>query len=170
MRLVHHHHRGWIARDELTELAGFETFRGDVENPDRAPRRVAQDALLLLRRNGAVHAGGRHAPLRQRVHLILHQGDERGDHQSIPGTHQDRQLVAQGFARPRRHDHAQVGPREDLADHLLLSVKKAGESEIFFQCLVHNPCEYTLRGRHVNGGDRKSCGTTEAKHMFSIKD
>ena len=57
--------------------SAFEPFRGEVEEPNFAALDVRPACVHLVGREGAVEIGGGDPTAMQRVHLILHQGDER---------------------------------------------------------------------------------------------
>ena len=54
------------------------------------------------------------------VHLVFHEGDERGYHNSRSLHDQCRQLVTQRFASPRRHQNEGIVPGYQMPDNLLL--------------------------------------------------
>ena len=54
------------------------------------------------------------------VHLVLHQGDEGGDDDGRSLHHQGRQLIAQGLAAPRGHEHERVAAGGQVPDNALL--------------------------------------------------
>ena len=85
---------------------------------------------------GIEEAGG-HASFVQRVHLVLHEGDERRDDQrdAAPGplAGDGRNLVAQRFAAARGHEHQRVAAARDVFDDVLLLPPEAGVAEDFAQ-------------------------------------
>ena len=78
---------------------------------------------------GAVEISGPHTGLNQRPHLVLHEGDQGGDNQGDAGQHKGGHLIAQGFARPGRHDAQGIPARHDMIDELPLSGAKGGVAE-----------------------------------------
>ena len=75
------------------------------------------------------------------VHLILHQGNQRADHQSNAIHHQRRELIAHGFASTGGHDHKRVTSIEDAVDGFFLLTLEFVESKKLFQRLLR---------RHLN--------------------
>ena len=90
---------------EQVELAGPELLLDDLARP------------RVLRRVEEVRAD---AELAQRLHLVLHERDERRD--DHPGARPDQRgdLVAQRLAAAGRHQHERVVARDDVRDDLLL--------------------------------------------------
>ena len=67
------------------------------------------------------------------VHLVLHQGDERGDDDGRSFHHQGGELVAQGFAAARRHQDEGVAPVDQVPDDALLVTLERIEAEEVLQ-------------------------------------
>ena len=74
----------------------------------------------LLPGEGAVEKGGGHPGAGEGGHLVLHQGDQGGDHQGDPGQQQGGHLVAQGLAPAGGHHPQHVPAGQDGPDELLL--------------------------------------------------
>jgi hypothetical protein len=81
VRLVHGEERDFDACQRIEETLGAEAFGRDIDE-FVFPAAHAVEALLLLRpgERGVDHGGG-DAAGGERVHLVLHQRDERGNHQ-----------------------------------------------------------------------------------------
>ena len=54
------------------------------------------------------------------IDLVLHQRNQRAHHDGGPLLKQCRELVAQGFAAPRGHDHKNVASFHQAGDNALL--------------------------------------------------
>ena len=67
------------------------------------------------------------------IHLILHQGDERGDDDSRSFHQQRWQLVAQGLTATRRHQHKGVITIQQIPDDALLISLEFVESKVLLQ-------------------------------------
>ena len=134
VRLVDDHDRGRRGGEEAAEEIRVEPFRRDIEKLDFSACRRIGRPRLFGEWDRAVDEGGRDVFFQQRIDLVLHQRDERRNHDAVTRTHEDRQLVAERFSGAGRHDDAEVAPGEDLFDHLLLIVEKAVESVIIFEC------------------------------------
>ena len=99
---------------------------------------------------------GRHCnlPLPHGRHLILHQRDERGNHQGQPWQESRRELVAQGFSLSRRHDGQGIAPGQHDADDLLLARTKRRKAELFLKLSsqrFHGEAELKgWNGKHID--------------------
>ena len=71
------------------------------------------------------------------IHLVLHQGDERGDHDGRPGHEQRGKLIAEGLPSTRRHEHEGVVSGDEMAHDLLLVGLEGVEPEEFLQLGVY---------------------------------
>ena len=66
------------------------------------------------------------------IHLVFHQGDQRGDDDGRAGHQQSRQLVRQGFSSSGRHDDKSVVTGHQALDNLLLLTFEGVKTEVFF--------------------------------------
>ncbi len=82
-----------------------------------------------------VQVGGAHPVLDQRGHLVLHQRDERRDHDGGAGAQQGRDLIAQRFAAAGGHQHQRVSAARHVLDDGLLGATKALKAKDFLQYL-----------------------------------
>ena len=71
------------------------------------------------------------------VHLVLHQSDERAHHDRRSLLNEGRQLVAEGLASTRRHDHEDVLAVHQAVDHLFLLALELIKTEEPGQTLLH---------------------------------
>jgi hypothetical protein len=69
----------------------------------------------------------------QGVHLILHEGDERGDNDGEAGPDEGGELEAEGFAAAGGQDGHNIPAGEGIADDLLLERPEGTETEDLFQ-------------------------------------
>jgi hypothetical protein len=95
--------------------------------PER-PRGIDALAGLACTEAGIDVAGG-NAVVSQQPHLILHQRDQRRDHDHDAGPQQRRQLVAQGLAATGRHHRQQIAAGEGVEHHRLLTGPETIEAE-----------------------------------------
>ena len=129
MRFVDGEQRDSSARELREEALVVETLRRDVQELERAGAEPIEDLTLL----GGAQA--RIEPLRvdsaplQEVDLILHQRDQRRDHDRHPLQQQRRQLIAEALARPGRKDRERRSACEQCLDDLLLPGAKGIEAE-----------------------------------------
>ena len=128
--LVHGHQRDGNFPGESGKSLAAQALRRDIQQlvgPLIGPAVHQPD---LVRGQRAVEVGGVHPGLPQGGHLVLHQRDEGGDHQSDPGQHQSGDLVAQGFSASGGHDPQDVPPGENRTDQPLLTRAEAVIAEI----------------------------------------
>ena len=67
------------------------------------------------------------------IHLILHQGNQRGDDDGCAWHYQSRELEAHGLASAGRHQHKGVLPGQKIKDNLFLVALEGIVSEEFLQ-------------------------------------
>ncbi len=129
---------------ELGVLLLGEALGRHVEDL-RAPfRDVLAHTERLVAGEGAVEEMGDAlllAEAAQRVHLVLHERDERAHHDGGAIHHERGQLVAQALAATRGHDDEGVAPVEDALDDGLLFPLELLEAEELLERLL---------GRQVN--------------------
>ena len=133
VRLVDHHRLRRAVLQKILKKRRLKPFRRNVEQFDRSGGGGVGDPALFRERYDAVDEGGGDSPLGQGVHLILHQRNQRGNHDAVSGAQEQRQLVAERFPCPGRHDDAEIVPRENLPDNLLLVGEKSIKSEVPLQ-------------------------------------
>ena len=75
-----------------------------------------------------VEEGGAQPSLGHGVDLVLHQGDERGDHQRRPAQQPGRELVGQRLAGAGRHHADAVPPGQHRLDDLALAGPESRDS------------------------------------------
>ena len=118
----------------LEEAGGREALRRDVQQahlPSRGggDRPAVRGCVLLgVDQRGA---GGRD-PL-QRLHLVLHQRDQRRDDDRQVAAHERRELVAERLPGAGRHDHEHVAAGQRGGDGLGLAGPEVLESEVLLQ-------------------------------------
>jgi hypothetical protein len=96
-----------------------------------------------------VEERGAHADGGQRIHLVLHQGDEGRDHHARARPHQRGDLVAERLAAARRHEHERVAALHDAVDDgRLLAAERL---------VAEDPVQDLERGS--GGGDHDLQGT-----------
>ena len=86
----------------------YQPFRGDVQHVQLALEQGVFQGPLLLHVQGGIEKAGFDAQCLERIHLVLHQRDQRADHHPDAGAHQCRNLVAQGFAAASGHQHQSI--------------------------------------------------------------
>ena len=119
---------------QIFEKAGqHQPLRRDVEQPEFAVVQSAQARTRFAGGERRIQKGRRHARRLQRVHLVLHQRDERRDDHREPGPHERGELEAERFAAAGRQHGENVPARQRVADDFLLQRAKGTEAEELFQ-------------------------------------
>ncbi len=70
-------------------------LRGQVEELHAVSPELRYVRPVLFHAQGAVQEKGRNAVFPELVHLVLHQGDQRGNHDRQPVEDQSRDLIAE---------------------------------------------------------------------------
>ena len=73
----------------------------------------------------------------QYIYLVLHERDERRDHNGRAIRHKGRQLVAEALPSPRRHEHKGIAAVEKVVYHPLLVSLEVIVPEEFLQSAVY---------------------------------
>ena len=120
MRLVHRHEADGEAPQESRKARQRDPLGRDVEQLELAPRRRAPDGGGFLGVHRAVQAAGGDAAGAQRVHLVLHQRDQRRNDQRESVAGERRKLVAERLAAAGGQEHDRVAPGERRPDGALL--------------------------------------------------
>ena len=118
--LVHRHHADSLLPGKADKARHLQPLGRDVDDLVLPLGGAAEHQGLLAVGQAAVQVGGAHPHRHQRPHLVLHQADQRADHQSHPRQHQRRHLVAQRLARAGGHHRQHIPPRKDGPDDLSL--------------------------------------------------
>ena len=118
------------AGEAVRGAAALEAFRRQVEQPDLAALDLRPAGVHLILRQGAVEVGRGNAPAIERVDLVLHERDERGEHDREAALHQRGHLVAERLAAPGRQHDEHVAPFHDLTDGVGLAWAEVAEAEM----------------------------------------
>ena len=133
VRLVHGDERDLGPAERIGKGGALQPLGRYVEQAVDIPAQAAEHLAVLLRAQAAVEAGGGDARAAQGVHLVLHQRDERGDHQRQPRQQHGRELIAQRLAPAGGHDAETVAPGEYVVHQPLLTRAEAAEAEVAAQ-------------------------------------
>ena len=136
VRFIHDKRTGRIRPQKIPEGIRLKTLRSDIQKFHLSIRGIPQSRKLFRRRNTRIDKRRRNPPFTQGIHLILHQGNQRRNHDAVSGPHQERQLVTERFSRAGRHDDADILAVQDVLDDGLLMVKEGIKPEISFQYAV----------------------------------
>ena len=97
-----------------------QPFRRQVQQVQRPAAQRRHDALLLFIGKAGVQKSCRNTMLAKRGDLVLHQRDQRRNHDAGSGAQHRRYLVAERLAPAGWHQHERIAPAQDRADDLLL--------------------------------------------------
>ena len=103
-----------------------QALRRNVEQIDLARERVALHAPGFVDQLRGIEKIRAHAKLFQLIHLVLHQGNQRRNNDADAIAQQRGDLVTQGLATARGHQHQCVTAARHLADNLGLLAAKSG--------------------------------------------
>ena len=110
-----------------------DSLRRDIEEAVVAQYAVVEDAHHIVAHHARMDGLGLDATQAQLCHLVLHQRDERSNHQTQPLHGQRRHLETDGFSASRRHESKRVASFADAGDNLFLNTAKAVVAPVFFQ-------------------------------------
>ena len=120
------------AQEPAKPLDG-QPLRRDVQDLDESLSNLPHHPLDVPQRKRAVNKPSRNAIGVQPVHLVLHQRDQRRDHQRHPIHRQRRQLVAQRLPTARRHQQQRVPASQHPPYNNLLLPPKALKPKVSLQ-------------------------------------
>ncbi len=126
VRLVDGEQREAGAVEQLEAARREQPLGRHVQQVESARQQLAFDGAG----GGGIERGveelGTHAELGQCGDLVLHQRDQRRDHDGGAGPQQRGELVAQRLAAARGHQHQRVAAGRHVLDDLLLRATEAG--------------------------------------------
>ena len=106
-------------------------FRRQIQQLKPLLMEILNHTALFKPGEAGVKRRRRDLPLLHGGYLILHQGDEGRNHQGQPGQEGRRQLIAERFPLPCRHDRHRIAPSQHGANDLLLARPKLRKAEPF---------------------------------------
>ena len=115
------------AGEQIAEAALRGAFGGDVEQVEFAGAEAGDrlGAVLVHR----CQRGGADADRFGGAQLVVHQRDQRADHDAGAVEHDRRELIAERLARAGRHDGERPLAGQHARDHLVLHAAQGGEAE-----------------------------------------
>ncbi len=134
MRLVDRDQRQPRMLGQLAEPFGRRAFGSDIEQVELAGAEPLDRRLAVAVRRG--QRSGADPDRLGRADLVVHQRDQRRDHQRGAVADQRRELVAQRLARAGRHHRKRGLARDHSRDDLLLNAAKRVEAERAFENLL----------------------------------
>ena len=120
MRLVNGEERDVDPVEQREHRTHHQALGCHVEQIQPARQKLVLHSGGLLGREGRVEIGRLHPDFVKRVDLILHEGDQGGDHDGNAVAQQRGNLIAEALATARRHQHQSVPARHDGFNHLFL--------------------------------------------------
>ncbi|MNX86286.1 hypothetical protein D3C86_1181620 [compost metagenome] len=125
VRLVHGEEADGRALEQIVDVRGRKALGREVQELDLPVADRLVSAALLVDREGAVEGGSGDAVGKQRVHLVLHEGQKgRDDHRhAVEGKR--RQLVAHGLTAAGGQDDEAIPPLKHGLDGLGLVRQEA---------------------------------------------
>ncbi len=130
VHLVDHDETDVDLRDRVEEAPGAEPLGGDVEHPVTAFGHSAQPRRRLVGVERGVDQRRLGRDLgRQLVDLVLHQRDQRAQHERRSRPQHRGELVGERLARAGRHQRERVASLDGSADDGLLAGPEVVESE-----------------------------------------
>ena len=140
---------------QLLKKAGREEALGcEVEQFEFSVVQSAKAATRLSGIQRRVQESRGNAGRLQRVHLILHQGDQRRQHHGETVLQHGRQLVAKRLAATGREQHQHITAGERVAHDLGLEGTKRIEAEVLLQ-RGQRIAGVSFHGRRVNRFSRR---------------
>ena len=133
MRLVDGEERGARFRQQIETARRDQPLGRDVDEIEIPGAHRALDIGRFGEIEARIEMGRAHAQLAQRVHLILHQRDQRRDHDAETGPQQRWNLIAKRLAAARRHQDQRIAARRHMRDDVGLLAAKLGIAECLAQ-------------------------------------
>ena len=116
-------------RQTLEQVAAQQPLRRHVQQLQRAATQLPPYAAGLLRLQAGMQCCSGNAGLLQRLHLVLHQGDQGRDHHRQSGQAEGRHLIAERFAATGGHQHQARATTDHMAHDRLLRPAEVGVAE-----------------------------------------
>jgi hypothetical protein len=122
-------------------------FWRQIEQLEPPLLEILNHAALLKPGQARVKRRRSDLPLPHGGDLILHQGNERRNHQGQSWQESRRQLIAERLAQPSRHDRHRIAPSQHGANDFLLTRPKLRKAEPFAELLsqiIHGEIRKTM--------------------------
>src|SRR5437588_231999 len=136
VRLVDREQRDLRLAELLQESLVVEALGRDVEQLQAAGAKAFGDGSHLVRVEARVEPRCVDAARREEVDLVLHQRDQRRDHDGHAVEQQRRQLIAEALPSTGRENGERGASGEQRLDDLLLARAERGEAELLLEYLA----------------------------------
>ncbi len=157
VRLVDGEQRQLRAREQRQRPLLQQPLGRDIEDIEAARGDAAFERRLLAIVERRVEERGPDADLGQRLHLVLHQRDQRRDDDAGAGSNESRDLVAQRLAAAGRHQRQRIAAGDHGGDDVGLMRAELPEPEHVGQHLLRaigaRAVERDIGPRHIGLGD-----------------
>src|SRR6266404_9588780 len=138
-----------------------DALRRQIEQLILAGSGLLEDMGALVRRSGGVQASSGNAHLEELRDLVLHQRDERGDHDGGASVEHGGKLVAERFATAGGHYDTGVAPRSEAADDGFLARAEGFVAPVAVQGFVEEGVVVRGRGFVADLRSEGRCGRQE---------
>ncbi len=135
VRFVDREKSHWHLAQPIKRIPPRQPLRRKIKQPIVAPLRIDHHFAMFGRRLKTIDRCRRNSHLRQLRRLILHERDQRRNHDRRLTRNHRWQLIAQRLATTRRHDHASVPPRQQTANDTFLLGAKFVIAPVAAKCL-----------------------------------
>ena len=173
--LIHRHLGDGLLPHHGGKTLAEQPLRGHVEKLIRPPVDLPAHPPEGLPVQGAVEEGRRDARLLQGGHLVLHQGDQGGDHQGEPRQQQGRDLIAQGLPPAGGHHPQSIPPGQDALDEFLLPRPEGGVTVVLFEnpldgflCHGASPLLFRFYRYPITHHGKTQCGAPSGRRSMSL--
>ena len=139
------------AAQRVAECAAAESLRRDVQQAQASGRQLGFHVRALVGHEARVQRGRRDTACAEPVDLVLHQRDERGDHDRRALEQQRGELEAERLPCPRRHDGHEVAALEDRECRLELAWPEGAQSEALVKHLLERAARGIGKSHGVSG-------------------
>ncbi len=136
------------APEKIDEPGGDQPLGRHVEKAEPPRAQLPGHPAPLTRGQGTVEPSGGDAAPDQGVDLVLHQGNQGGNHQGQPGKEQGGRLVTEALPPAGREHHDRVPPPKDALHRLALQRTEPVIPPVPLQCL-RNPICHGFSGPHL---------------------
>ena len=133
MSLIHDNETDIHLLKVISEKPGSEPLGRNIQELEITIRRIIESQLHLAPPHTGIDTKSLDTPVIQILHLVLHQGDERSDHDSNTFPHKGRHLETHGLASSGRQYRKHIPAIQSGKDNILLLRTEGVVTPIFLQ-------------------------------------
>ena len=130
MRFVNGDQRNRHTTGERAETFGFQTFRSHIQQSDPSRQRLREHQILFVGTLRGIDERGWNAHVVERVNLIAHQRDQRGNDDGHARKKRGGNLVADRLASTGGHDAERITALDNRIDYAFLTRTEGVISEV----------------------------------------